>query len=347
MAVSKNKPYVFFFLAIVLVSFLMFAIEWRKRRVPSLVVAANKGIAELLTLDGRLVAVFQDGRTCVWDWNVPEIRQADFTAGSGRAVALDDGQLAVMGRAGDRRLLSIYRLDTGRRIKDITAGWEDQDIHLRNSHGLTAPTLMRRSTEREDITDVEFVAVNLSAELLRPPVSVPTASQSQTLRDAAVSDTQIGYAAGSEGGRARRGALEMHTGRVLWDAVWDDCEELTTVAVSIDGQTVWCGDRAGNLLTIAAEDGQRLSKVSLLRPGETRAITNDYSVLNLVVSPDGRRLGCTIAPVAYAVDAATGNVTHRFGGHKVVSKVAFSPDSRKLATSDLRADGTILIQSLE
>jgi WD40 repeat protein len=70
-------------------------------------------------------------------------------------------------------------------------------------------------------------------------------------------------------------------------------------------------------------------------------------VLNLAASPDGRLLGCTIAPVAYAVDAESGQVVRRFGGHKVVSKVVFSPDSRRLATSDLRADGVIILYTLK
>ena len=93
-----------------------------------------------------------------------------------------------------------------------------------------------------------------------------------------------------------------------------------------------------------AKDGRQLEKVWLLR--RRAADDNDYSVLG-DASPDGRFLGCTIAPVAYVVDADSGKVVQRFGGHKVVSKVVFSPDSRRLATADLRADGVILIHTLK
>ena len=102
MAASKNKPFVFFFLAIIAISVLMFAIEWRKRRVPRLAVPGNRGIASLFTVDGRLTAVFQDGRTCAWDWNVPDIRQADFMASGGRAIPLGGAQLATVARSGGR-----------------------------------------------------------------------------------------------------------------------------------------------------------------------------------------------------------------------------------------------------
>ena len=347
MAGSKSKPFVFFFLAIVLVSVFMFAVEWNKRRTPALIVAGNKGIASLFTSDGRLAAVFQDGRTCVWGWDVPEIKQADFMAGSGRAIPLGEGRMAVLGRTADRRLLSVYDLRTAKRIKDLTAGWEDQDIHIRVSPTLAMPVLIRRIDERDGSVKVEFLAVNLAAELLRPPVLQTLDARTQTLRDFAVSDAGVLIAAGADDGKARLLAMDLNTGQTLWDQTWPDSEELTTVAVAVDGKTVWAGDRRGTLLTVAAEDGRLRSKVSLLMPGETRSVTNDFSVQNLVVSPDGRRLGCTIAPIAYAVDAETGLVTHRFGSHKVVSRVAFSPDSRKMATADLRADGVILIQTLE
>ena len=335
MAGSKSKPFLFFFLAILSVSVFMFVIEWRQRRTPTLVVAANKGIASLFSADGGLAAVFQDGRTCVWDWDVPEIKQSEFMAGSGRAIPLGEGRLGALSRSGDRRLLSVYDIDTAKKIKDLAVGWEDQDIQVRTSPALSVPALVRRNEERDGAVGYEFLAVNLAAELLRPPVLKTLDAKTQTLRDFAVSDAGVLVAAGADAGKARLLAMDLNTGQTLWDQTWAECEELTAVAMSIDGQTVWAGDRVGSLLTVAVEDGRLRSKVSLLMPGETRSVTNDFSALNLVVSPDGRRLGCTIAPVAYAVDAATGAVTHRFSVHKVVSKVAFSPDSRRMATSDL------------
>jgi outer membrane protein assembly factor BamB len=347
MATSKNRPFIFFFLAIILVSVFMFILEWHNRRVPSLSVAANKGIASLFTLEQRLVAVFQDGRTCAWDWDGPEVKQADFTVGSGRAIPLTQTLFAAVTRTGDRRLLTIYDLETSKKTNDLTAGWEEYDIFLRNSPGCKMPTVVRRTGEQNDTVDVEFVAVNLDAELLRPPVTVSLHAKTQTLRDYAVSDGGVMYAVGTDNAKARLLALDLNTGQMLWDQRWEDTEELTTVAVSIDGQTVWAGDRNAQVLAASTADGRLLNKFSLLKPGEKRTVTNDYSVLNLVVSPDGRRLGCTVAPIAYVVDAAEGSVTHRFSRHKVVSKVAFSPDSRKMATSDLRADGKILIWTLE
>lgn len=347
MARAKHRPFLFFFLAIVAVSVFAFAVQWFRGLTPRLEVPGNAGIGSLLTVDDSLAAVYQDGRTCVWDWDAPTIKQADFTVGSGRAIALQGDLLAAVARMGERYVLSVYEVWTGRRLSDLTVGWGEQDVHLRNCHARTRPTVIRWGPERDGQVVYEFALADLDAEVLRPAVVRPAAAERQTLRDFAVSEAGVLYAAGADGGQARLMAVNLDTGRTLWEQVWADTEELTTITVSIDDRTVWAGDRAGSLLKIAAEDGRQLEKVWLLRPGERRPTTNDYSVLNLTASPDGRFLGCTIAPVAYVVDADSGKVVQQFGGHKVVSKVVFSPDSRRLATADLRADGVILIHTLK
>lgn len=347
MAAKKNRAFLFFFLAIVAVSLWMFVQDWRQRRRPRLVVSANKGIASLLTLSGgQLAAVFLDGRTCVWDWAPPYAKQAEWKAAGGRAIGLADGRLAAVGQSGQRRILAVYDAN-GEKAKEMAVGWEDQDIFLVNSPKLEMPTVVRRNAERDGVAEVEFMAVDLVAELLRPPVMLTLDVASQTLRDVAVSDAGVLYAVGADGGQGRAAAFDLHTGQVLWDVRLVEAQELTAVTVTADGATVWAGDRGANLLELAGADGRRLRTVSLLMPGETRTVTNDYSVLNLVSSRDGRRLGCTVAPTAYAVDAETGEVLRRMGGHKVVAKVTFSPDGQRVATGDLRADGVVNIHVLE
>jgi len=348
MAKGKNKAFLFFFLAIVGVSVLMFVQDWRQRRRPRLVAPANKGIGSLVTLEGgRLAAVFIDGRTCVWDWSPPYAKQAEWKAGDGRAIALADGTLATVGKVGDRQLLMVIDPASGKKLNEFAVGWEDQDIFVYNSPKLAVPLVVRRNAVRDGRQEIELAAVNLEAELLRPPVALTLEADKQTLRDVAVSDAGIVYVVGADGGQGRAAAFDLNTGQTLWDVRLADVQELTTVTAMPDGATVWAGDRAANVLELSAADGRRLRTASLLMPGETRTVTNDYSVLNLVSSRDGRRLGCTVAPTAYAVDAETGQVLRRMGGHKVVAKVAFSPDGQKAATADLRADGVIAVHAIE
>lgn len=348
MAVSKSKPFIFFFLAIIAVSVGMFLIEWNKRRVPSLVVSENRGIGEIFTVDGRLVTVFLDGLTCAWDWRPPHGKLAEFRIGSGRAIPLRGAHLGAVTRMGDRHLLSIYDLDAARKVKDLTIGWEDQDVHVRISNDRGVPVAIRRNPERNGRIEYELLIVDVEAEILRPAILQSIEADIQTFRDFAVSDKGVLYVAGADGGNARLLAMDLNTGQTLWEKIWTDADELTSVALTIDGRTVWAGDHSANLLSVDAEDGRRLSYFSLLLSGETRPANNDYKVLNLTPAPDGRQMGCTIAPIVYVLDIETEQLRFRHNPRqKVTSRVAFSPDSKKIATTSLRADGEIRIWTLE
>ena len=81
-----------------------------------------------------------------------------------------------------------------------------------------------------------------------------------------------------------------------------------------------------------------IKKIQLLEDGETRPVTNDYSVLNLAFSPDGTYYVATINPKAYILRADSDEIIHTFSpADRLVSKIVFSPDNQFLATSDIRA----------
>jgi WD40 repeat protein len=67
-------------------------------------------------------------------------------------------------------------------------------------------------------------------------------------------------------------------------------------------------------------------------------------VLNLAFSPDGRFYVATIHPKVYILETATDRIVHQLApADRLVSKVAFSPDNKFIATSDIRAGYPIKI----
>ena len=83
---------------------------------------------------------------------------------------------------------------------------------------------------------------------------------------------------------------------------------------------------------------QIIKKIQLLKDGETRAITNDTSVLNMAFSPDGKYFVTTIHPKAYFLKADSDEIFYTCSpADRLVSKIVFSPDNQSFATSDIRA----------
>lgn len=335
---TKNKPSyklfaIFFFSLMVLVVMN----NVRKNEVVFLSVSNNAGMNLLETAGKRLVAVFYDGQVVVWNWGSLTKQQADFSIQTDRAVLLDAQRLAAVNETG-KKMLSVYNLLTGNKTKDISVGGDDQEVWPRVSFDKKSIVLIRRNSA--DIAGevlYEFLTVDVEKELKGVPFSLILQDDGETLIDYAVKDSGIIYAVGGKGTIGRIAAMNLKTGVIVWDQAFDQTKEFCSVMVSPDNGYLLAGNRDGKLYKISAETGEILTVVQLLEPGETRPITNDFSVLNLAFSPDGQYHVATINPKVYLLETDTDEVFHTATpADRLVSRVAFSPDNQFFATSDVR-----------
>ncbi|HOM76693.1 MAG TPA: WD40 repeat domain-containing protein [Anaerohalosphaeraceae bacterium] len=310
----------------------------------SLDIRDNAGVALLETVGDSLVCVFSDGRTCIWDWNNLPSPKGDFRAVSCLAAVLDASRLAAVPEKG-KKILTVYDLPAGRRQKELSVGWEDQSVFLRISPDKKVLLLMRKNpADSAGKILYEFAKLDIENELIGPAVTISISEKTDKIVDFAASSNQVIYAVGSKSQAGWVGAVDLHQGKIVQDIVYADTKEFCSAAVSPDGQYLLAGDRDGILYKIDAADLNILKKVNLLAPGETRPVTNDYSVLNLAFSNDGRYYVATINPKAYLLQTGSDTVFHWCTPtSNLTSKIAYSPDSRFFATSDIRASKPIRI----
>jgi len=334
---KKKPPYKLFIAAFAVMIALSLYHSFRKTQITGLHVKDNKGVSFLETAGDSLVCIFQDGRACVWDWAEPHARQGDFQAASARAVLVDAERLASVPASGPK-VLTVRSLPAGEPLKQFSVGYADQDVWPRVSFDKSAAALIRRNPQDAGSVLYEFMTVEFNNEMTGLPASLSLNAKSESLVDFAVDPGNIVYAVGSRDKTGRIVALNLTTGAVEWDRVFENTKEFCSVTDTPDGRSLLAGSRDGALYKIDAATGEILEKIELLEPGETRVTTNDFSVLNLAFSPDGVHYAATIHPVAYLLTADTDTVIHKLSpADKLVSKVAFSPDGRFFATSDLRA----------
>ena len=160
----------------------------------------------------------------------------------------------------------------------------------------------------------------------------------EDLVDYATGDNGVLYAVGSRENTGRIAAVDLGKGTVLWDSVFEDTKEFCSISVSPDSSFLYVGNRDGVLYKLNAQTGEIIKNIKLLKDGETRPITNDYSVLNTAFSPDGQYFVATIHPMAYILKTDSDKIFYTCKpANRLVSKIAFSPDNRFFATSDIRA----------
>lgn len=330
----------------VLVAFIIVGNLWQPNRL-ALSVLDNAGVTILETVNNSLVSVFQDGRVAVWNWNELPQQKVDFHVVSDRAIILDTEHLAAMTKVG-KKMLMIYNLSDGQKQKEFSVGWEDQEVWLRISPDKRVVALIRRNPpDAKGHALCEFLTVDIERNLLSSSITLSISLDTEDFIDYVVSDTGILYGAGSIESTGRIIAVDLKNGSVLWDTVYDNTKEFCSIIVSPDSASLYAGNRDGFLYEFDAQIGDLLKKRQLLDDDETRPVTNDYSVLNLVFNQDGNILAATITPKAYLLKAKDNKqIFSGPTGAKLTSKIAFSPDGGLFATSDIRAGGAIYINKM-
>ncbi|MDH4202560.1 MAG: PQQ-binding-like beta-propeller repeat protein [Phycisphaerae bacterium] len=348
MAIKKNKSPMKLFIGVFAVIVAVMVISTILRdKIVFLGVLDNAGVTVLETIDNSLVCVFQDGRVVLWEWDTLPQQRGDFSANSDRMIILNVGQLATVNKQGKKNL-AVYSLPDGQKKKDISVGWADQDIWLRISPDKNVVGLIRRNNPDSTGSALyEFLTVDIEKEFLSSPATLSIASQTEDVVDTTVDNNSILYAVGSRKDAGRIAAVDLQQGSVLWDQSYENTKEFCSCVTSPDGTFLFAGNRDGILYKLDAATGRLIQKIQLLEAGETRPITNDYSVLNLAFSPEGQYYVATINPKAYILKTESDEIVYAFSpADRLVSKIAFSPDSKFIATSDIRAGYPIKIWPL-
>lgn len=302
-----------------------------------LTVPNNSGGSLLETVDDCLVCVFQDGQVAAWNWNnLPQL-QAEFSVGTNRIILLDTERLAAINET-DKKLLTFYDMITGEKTTDIAVGREDQQVWPRISFGKNIVALIRRNPSGSAGTVLyEFLTLDVDNEILGVPVSLNLQANSETFVDYAVDGKGILYAVGSQNDVGRIMAINLETGKNVWDKIYGPAQEFCSVMVSPRNDYLLVGSRDGRLCKIDSGTGDLIKTIQLLEEGETRPITNDFSVLNPAFSPDGQYYVVTINPKAYFLESGRDRIIHiATPADRLVSRIAFSPDNRYFAASDVR-----------
>lgn len=337
------------FLAGFLVMIVLMAVSaLRSKKGQALQVPNNKGMARMATLDGLLAAVFQNGQTCVWDWSGLDKPAHQFKVPSDRAVFLSGSRLGAIAKA-NSTLLSLYDLASGQKQRDIRVGSVADEVWPAVSPNGQTLLIVRRLTAPGNARyDYEFMILNLDDELLGIPTVISVSESDQSIVDFAVTDGGRALVAGIKNGQGRLLALDLDQGSVSWDRTYENTKEFCSVVLSADNAALYAGNRDGKLYKINPESGNVEKEIVLLQEGETRDVTNDVSVLNLSTDSQGQYVAATITPVSYIIDTRTDTLLHRWSSaHRLSSKIAFSPDNRYVATSDIRAGWPVDIWELE
>lgn len=313
----------------------------------SLMIRDNSGAPSVKFYDGLLVTVFSDGTAAGWDCNVPAAPLWQFAAASDRFVMLDAGRAAAVAKTG-RKALVVYEVKTGKKLSENPIGWEDQEFWLLQSSDRKVLALARISPDKDGRTVCDLMLFDPAKSAPDLPVSMDVPTASERLIAFAVSNDKKAIAAGS---RDKKGFLiiaDLASGKIILEKDYPDAAEFTSAAFTPDGAQVFLTNRNGYVYGIDAATGEKKHEFIILKPGEKNPVTNETRSDGITLSADGRYVAAVVINQVHIWDAATGeHIFQCSPGHKLVGAIALSPNGSLLATSDIRASGSIRLWQIK
>jgi WD40 repeat protein len=344
---KKNHKKTIFFLGVFVAMLSLTVINnLLEEKIQKLKVLDNMGVSFLETIENSLVCVFMDGQTVVWDLDTWK-QTGNFQIDSNRAVMLDSQHIAVVTTTGKKRL-TVYQFPTGQKQKELVAGRQGQQAWLSISPDKRVVGVIRRNQVNEQGQVLyEISTLDLEDEIFNPIVPLTLGQECEDFVHYAIDNNEVLYAVGHKAQVGSITALNMKTGRKSWENTYDGTKEFCHVAVAPDNTYLYAGNCDGVLYKLDTKTGQILKRIKLLEKGETRPITNDFSVLNLAFSENGEYFVATIHPKAYFLKTDSDEIFYLlYPANRLVSKIAFLPGNNFVATSDIRAGYPIKIWPL-
>ena len=341
MGKSKNKkksPVTLFFLFFGAVIVAMFIANWNSALEEELRFALNGGVAKLLTYDNLLVTIGRDNKIYIWDWNNLEAEYIEKQIESEQAV-LADADTVISVKRENPRAIMVAGLKDSKNRRTIQLFLPDGIAYLRaNRSGQAIVLAMVQSDTAEPTCEIRAVDPRD-----RKTSSITNIIGFNTLRDLAVSDDgEEIVVVGEKNNLGWIGLVDIKTKQLLWEKELPEVALFFSVVFSPDGKAVYARGSDCTTYKIDPATGELLDK--LLPIKENKDTLDIQTPQMTTVSSDGKLVASTVFGVVFIWDCRTGERIFRVSpGHKLVSGIVFSPDSKFLATSDMRQSGTIKI----
>ena len=175
------------------------------------------------------------------------------------------------------------------------------------------------------------------------PICELTEAQEGRLTCMVVSDDgRLVALAGEKTGQGLVVLVNVEQKRMAWAEKIPDLQRIKSLLFSTDSRTIYLRGTDNTVQILDVQTGKILKR--LLTQQEIISTARNQNTQTLAVSADGRFMAACIGASVFVWNCTTEKMILRIStDHKLVSGLAFSPDSRFLATSDTRQGGVIKI----
>ncbi|MGB7581131.1 MAG: hypothetical protein WBL85_01605 [Sedimentisphaerales bacterium] len=327
------------FAAVVIV---MFIARMHNRDVQTINMPLNNGIVALSTYNNLLAAISNDNKVYVWNWADLSKKYREYTVESGE-VAFASPDTIVSVKRTNPDCLVVSGFDANSESKKIPLLLTANTAHLSaNLDGSKIILLLERggSNSGEHIT---YDLLEVLPDKGQVQLITAITSEKSGLEHFSVSDDgRYIVAAGEKNEHGWMFLADTKEKKIVWQKELPDFRKFHKGVFSKDGEIIYLRGNDSMLTLVKASSGEIIDR--WLPTKENKDTYRAMQTQAVVISNDGGLVAAVVGNNIFAWDTKTREKYDITGaGHKVMSSIAFSPDAKFIATSDMRQGGDIKI----
>jgi len=327
---KKNRNIIVFIIAAVIVFFMVFANS--KSALVRQLQGPIEGTDSVLTVDNKLSVISKNNYVYTWQWKDLSVWPV---------VAKPKSQI-VIPFTGDRIVYVPLAMPAGLILADLKAekkladlsilyGSECKKAKISQNSRYGAVSVLFKEGEQKDwlklgLFDSDFK--NISYVFKKN-----TRAEDFLLYDFAIANDGNFIAGVGEKGRAWVFITDVKNENILWEKTFPEYSKFTGVEFSPDGKTLFVVEKVRYIIALDSATGRTIRVFEM--PLYNTPTHQKQNICCIAVSPDGRTLAADIEPACtvWFWDIETGKKITSFRANEfTVSDIAFSPDSKYLAT---------------
>jgi WD40 repeat protein len=331
---KKNKNLI---TVVIIVTVLMFMMVFSssKNTLVRQLQGPTEGTGSILTIDDRLVVISKNNAIYTWQWSdlsvwpvVARLQARVVTPITGDKIVYvpsgDLGELVMTDLKGQKEI-SRLNLSYGAECGKLKMSSKDKFgiVSIFFKEG-TQKDWFKLAVFNPDLKDMSFVfQKDTNAEVF-------------LLYDFTVTNDANLFAGAGKKDHAWVFITDVKNENILWEKTFPEYDQFTSLEFSPDGKTLFVSERVRHILVFDTITGRLVNKFVM-----DEYQTNTYQKQNIcciAISPDGRTLAADTEPArtVWFWDIETGKrIASIEASELTVSSIAFSPDSKYLATGCL------------
>lgn len=348
MANSKNRKktsvtlFILIFAAVVIV---MFVARQQSVLVEEIRFPLNNGVSKLSTWQNSLVAFSLDKKIYVWDWNHLSKEYSSCSVQSDQAGLLKSDLVISVPRQNPHAAV-ITNVSTNQVHKEIPVYSTAKRAFLKVSPDQSSMAIVLEDmlgSDKKGSRTCEILVGEGDFSYLRSVAKLTSSSADCELKNFDISnDGAFVTLFGTKHDCGWLVLVDVDQRKIVWEKKIDNFVLCFNAVFSPDNRVIYARGSDSSVYEIETASGKVLEQLLPVR--DNKSTLTIQPVQTVTVSPNGRLIAATVSSTVYVWDCKTNKKLFTISAsHKLISGIAFSPDGRLLATSDLRQGGTIKI----